>query len=200
MKRAITKRLRNFTGVVRRNPDGTLVIVGTGPKPKGAKALNPMSKGGRFAKCVKAVQAKGGAYDLRAVCGAMEKRAKRNPIEYRFVNEGGGRGYFVSTRKRPGKGRVVSLPRGYVKDSDGVYRKPKRKRGKTSNPRGGVKTFHVTIPATRYDRGYSLAIKAKTKASARAEAKRYCSKQWAKYTGRPESQYKLPAKTKVTEI
>ena len=37
--------------------------------------INPGKAGkGRFAKCVKAVEMRGGAYDPRAVCGAMEKR------------------------------------------------------------------------------------------------------------------------------
>jgi hypothetical protein len=108
---------------------------------------------------------------------------------------------------------------GGAKDADGVYRKPKTRRRNVSkrkvrkrvskalakyvrstkkNP--GVKTFAITIPSTRYDKGYKLTIKAKTKAAARSEAKRYCSAQWSKYTGRPASQYKLPAKTKVIEV
>jgi hypothetical protein len=33
---------------------------------------------GKFARCVKSVEAKGGAYDPRSVCGAMEKRYRRN--------------------------------------------------------------------------------------------------------------------------
>ena len=41
--------------------------------------MNPKDLGsGRFAKCVKAVEAKGGAYDPKAVCAAAKrKRAKR---------------------------------------------------------------------------------------------------------------------------
>jgi hypothetical protein len=40
--------------------------------------LNPGKVGtGRFAKCVKSVEAQGGAYDPRAVCGEMEKRLRR---------------------------------------------------------------------------------------------------------------------------
>jgi len=38
-------------------------------------AVNPGTLGtGRFAKCVKSVSSKGGAYDPRAVCAAMERR------------------------------------------------------------------------------------------------------------------------------
>ncbi len=127
-------------------------------------AQNPMSaKGGRFARCVKSVEAKGGAYDARAVCGAMEKRARKNG-------------------KRKTLKRVGAALKKFVR----------------GNP--AVRTFDVHIPATRYDKGYRLTIKAKTKAAARAAAKKYCAAQFAKYTGKPASQYQLPAKTKVVEI
>ena len=36
--------VRHFTGTITRNPDGTVVIVGTGPKPK----ANPKSRPGFF--------------------------------------------------------------------------------------------------------------------------------------------------------
>ena len=45
VSRSLTKYVKGFTGSITRNPDGTVVIVGTGPKPKGARAaVNPSFK------------------------------------------------------------------------------------------------------------------------------------------------------------
>lgn len=39
VSRSLSKYLKNFTGTIKRNPDGSVVIVGTGPKPKGARVV-----------------------------------------------------------------------------------------------------------------------------------------------------------------
>lgn len=51
--------------------------------------------------------------------GKRLESKRRNPskVTYRYVG-----GEYVSSRKRPGSKKIVSLPRGYVKGADGVYR------------------------------------------------------------------------------
>ena len=51
--------------------------------------------------------------------------AKKNPTKrsYTFSNES-----YTSSKKRDAKKKIVSLPRGYVKGPDGVYRYSKRSR------------------------------------------------------------------------
>lgn len=55
------------------------------PGYKGAHR-NPRGAKGRFERCVKAVSERGGAYDPRAVCGAQEKKYRKNP-QYQTVSE-----------------------------------------------------------------------------------------------------------------
>lgn len=81
----------------------------------------------------------------------------------------------------------------------------RRKNNRRScNPRGsrakGQHLYAVHVPKTEYDLGYTLEIRARTKAAARKEAKAYCAGSFHKYTGRPKSQYRLPRATTVKEI
>jgi len=266
-------RLNNFTGDVGRNPDGTVVIIGTGPKPPGAR-VNPISYGtSHFVSRGAAIRYyRDYGYDDTAA--AVDRKIREGEIHIgkpalkpgqRLTTVDGGKRYAISENpagrrsnvSRNGRSfvsRGESVPRGYepkagevwylggrkaiikrvgvsdgtpyvwfVRPVDGTLAmsvanliqaaKVQRNPGKRStlkrvgkalakyvrgNP--GMRTFDVHVPATRYDKGYRLTIKAKTISSARAEAKRYCANSFAKYTGRPASQYKLPAKTKVVEI
>lgn len=51
------------------------------------KRRNPRGSKGKFQRCVESVAARGGAYDPRAVCGAMEKRLKANPSILRGLSQ-----------------------------------------------------------------------------------------------------------------
>lgn len=51
-----------------------------------ARRGNPKGSKGKFQRCVESVAARGGAYDPRAVCGAIEKRLKENPVDYNQIH------------------------------------------------------------------------------------------------------------------
>ena len=82
-----------------------------------------------------------------------------------------------------------------------MMKRPSERPYLTRNPGGsGSKVYEVRVPSTYYDSGYTLTIRAKSKRTARAEAKAYCASTYARATGKPKSTYKLPTNTKVTEV
>lgn len=220
--------------------------------------INPakLGSGGRFAKCVESVEAKGGAADPRAVCAAAglrkygkrkflamaragRKQAQSNPsnadkwrqkaydaglkqgqtggpdltAQWFQRNSGIGPGSLSWTTPDTHRSVAKYYYQGY-KDGIQYYLSGKRpnpsKRSTLrrvrkaltkyvrNNPHG-LKRWTVKVPKTPYDTGYTLSIRAKTRKSALNQAREYCSERWAKYTGKPKSQYRLPRGTKATE-
>lgn len=86
-------------------------------------------------------------------------------------------------------------------------------KGARSNPRGGrggPRVYEVLIPAHGYDPTgrsridmigpYRMTIRAKTKTTAKSEARRWCAKRWSRKIGQPQSHYRLPSGTQVQEV
>ena len=110
--------------------------------------VNPdkLGSGTRFARCVKAVAEKGGAYDPKAVCASAGRKkfgAKK-----------------MASMARAGKKRA--------KRNTGFH--------KVYTAKHPARTFQVHVPATSRDSGYDLTITAKSSSNAIKQARAYCAK------------------------